>query len=113
MSGIASNYCRLGTLLKAGYRVAVPIDVDEAMALLDGQNVQLAPVDFRLQHAEPDGLVARLNGYGIPLIFCTAASLEEVREHFPEVSILQRPFNDDDLLAVATLVSPQGSYDGA
>jgi DNA-binding response OmpR family regulator len=92
-------------LLDAGYRVAVATDADEAMALLASQDVHLALIDFRLQHGEPDGLVARLKQKRIPFIFCTAASLEEVYEHFPEVRIMQKPFSDADLLsAVAALV---------
>jgi len=92
-------------LLSAGYRVTIATDIDEAFALLAGQRIQLAVIDFRLQHAEPEGLVARLRQEGVPFIFCTAASVEEVFEHFPDARVMPKPFSDQDLLAaVAELV---------
>jgi len=101
-------------LVEAGYQVAVAVDVNEAFAILDGQEVHLALIDFRLQHAEPDGLVARLKQRNVPFIFCTAASLEEVYEYFPDVRIIQKPFSDDELLsAVLSLTAAQSSHRGA
>jgi DNA-binding response OmpR family regulator len=101
-------------LLEAGYRVAIAPDIEEAFALLDSQDVHLALIDFRLQHAEPEGLVSKLKQRGIPFIFCTAASAEEVYEHFPDARVMPKPFSDADLLAaVAALVPAQRSYEGA
>lgn len=93
-------------LLQVGYRVVIATDTDEAFALLNSQDVHLALIDFRLQHAGPDGLVAKLKQLSIPFIFCTAASPEEVYEHFPGARIMPKPFSDQDLLeAAADLVS--------
>ncbi|MDB5540579.1 MAG: hypothetical protein JWQ89_2306 [Devosia sp.] len=98
-------------LLNAGYRVAIVTDTDEAFALLDSQKVHLALIDFRLQHAEPEGLVAKLGQRGIPFIFCTAATLEEVYEHFPNAKVMAKPFSDEELLtAVAALFPENPSY---
>ncbi|OEO28036.1 hypothetical protein VW23_006470 [Devosia insulae DS-56] len=98
-------------LLNAGYRVIIATDPDEAFAFLDRKDVHLALIDFRLQHAEPEGLVARLTQQGIPFIFCTAASREEVFEHFPNARVMPKPFSDQDLLAaVATLAIAPGAY---
>lgn len=101
-------------LVNAGYRVLMATDPAEAHAFLDTQQVHLALIDFRLQHAEPDGLVASLKRRDIPFIFCTAASVEEVYEHFPDAPVMPKPFSDDDLLAAVTvLVSERDSYQGA
>ena len=98
-------------LVSAGYRVTIATDIDEAFALLAGQRIHLAVIDFRLQHAEPEGLVARLRQEGVPFIFCTAASVEEVFEHFPDARVMPKPFSDHDLLtAVAALVPAPGAY---
>lgn len=101
-------------LVSAGYRVVIATEPDEALALMAAQEVHLALIDFRLHHAEPDGLVARLKQRGIPFIFCTAASVQEVFEHFPDARVMEKPFSDDELLAaVAALVSAEGPYQGA
>lgn len=101
-------------LVNAGYRVLIGTDPDEAFTLLDAHDVHLAVIDFRLQHGEPEGLVARLKRRGIPFIFCTAASLEEVCEHFPNARVMLKPFSDDELLAaVAALVPAEGAHQGA
>ena len=101
-------------LVNAGYRVAIATDPDEAFTLLDAHEVHLALIDFRLQHAEPDGLVAKLKQRAIPFIFYTAATSEEVCEHFPDAQVISKPCSDDDLLAaVAGLAPAEGSYQRA
>ena len=98
-------------LLKAGYRVVIASNPDEAFVLLNGRDIHVALIDFRLQHAEPEGLVATLTLLGVPFIFCTAASVEEVLEHFPNARVMPKPFSDEELLAaVAALVSTPSSY---
>lgn len=98
-------------LLGAGYLVTIATDIEEAFALLEGQRIHLAVIDFRLQHAQPEGLVARLRQARIPFIFCTAASVDEVFEHFPDARVMPKPFSDQDLLAaVAALVAAPASH---
>ncbi len=86
-------------LAQASYEVLIATTPEEAFAFLDGRMVDLAVIDFRLQHGGPDGLVAKLKARGVPFIFCTAASPEEVVEHFPEARVVAKPFSDEDLLA--------------
>lgn len=88
-------------LVNAGYRVVIATDRAESFAILEAQQVHLALIDFRLEHAEPEGLVAGLKQRGIPFIFCTAASLEEVFEHFLGARVMPKPFSDEELLAGA------------
>jgi len=97
-------------LANAGYRVLIATDPVEALSYLDRQCVNLAVIDYRLQHAEPDGLVAALTRRGIPFVFCTAASAEEVLENFPGARVMQKPFSDEDLLnAISTLAPIAGN----
>lgn len=101
-------------LVNAGYRVAIATDQAEAFAVLDAQHVHLAVIDFRLQHGGPGGLVAELKQRNVPFIFCTAATVEEVCEHFPDARVMLKPFSDEDLLAaVAALVPKQSVQEGA
>jgi DNA-binding response OmpR family regulator len=94
-------------LAAAGYRVLVAVEAAEALEILEAEAVQVALIDFRLQHIEPEGLVHVLKRHGIPFIFCTAASAEEVEEHFPGARVVPKPFSDDQLVAaVAALKSP-------
>jgi DNA-binding response OmpR family regulator len=94
-------------LAAAGYRVLVAVEAAEALEILGAEQVQVALIDFRLQHIEPEGLVHALGGHNVPFIFCTAASVEEVNEHFPEARVVTKPFSDDQLVAaVAALHTP-------
>jgi DNA-binding response OmpR family regulator len=93
-------------LVHAGYRVLIATDPDEAESHLGRQRVDLAVIDFRLQHAEPDGLVAMLARLGVPFIFCTAASAEEVLESFPGAQVMLKPFSDEQLLAAVSALTP-------
>ena len=86
-------------LAQAGYDVLIATTPEEAFAFLDGRMIHLAVIDFRLQHGGPDGLVAKLEARGVPFIFCTAASPEEVVEHFPGARVVAKPFSDEQLLA--------------
>jgi len=93
-----------GPLAEAGYRVIIASDLAEALTILTTRQVQAALIDFQLQHGEPEGLVAMLKQRGIPFIFCTAASIEEVYEHFPDAKVMTKPFSDADVVAaVSTL----------
>jgi CheY-like chemotaxis protein len=86
----------------AGYRVFIATNPAEAFAVLDTEPVELALIDFRLQHAAPEGLVAKLKTMDIPFVFCTAAAVEEVFEHFPDARIVQKPFTEEQLLAAVS-----------
>jgi len=101
-------------LANTGYRVLIATDPAEAFTLMDAHQVHLALIDFRLHHGGPEGLVAELDRRGIPFIICTAASAEEVCEHFPGARVMLKPFSDDDLVAAVTaLSSPERFYQGA
>lgn len=99
-------------LTTAGYQVLVATNSDEALAILDNQEVAIALIDFRLAHGGPVGLVAILARRAIPYVFCTASTLEEVHEHFPGARVILKPFGDDQLLgAVARLPEAGSSLD--
>ena len=93
-----------------GYRVLMAANAEEALALLNAYPVQVALIDFRLQHGAPEGLVAKLMARGVPFIFCTAASADEVNERFPGALVMQKPFSDDQLLATLATVSRPGVF---
>lgn len=100
-------------LLQAGFAVAIATDTEEAFAVLADRAVHLALIDFRLQHGGPEGLVGRLQQLGVPFIFCTAASVEEVNEHFPNARVMLKPFSDADLIAtIATVVTTRSADPG-
>lgn len=97
-----------GPLLREGFKVVVAMDEAEADAAIASSDIEVAIIDFRLQHGGPKDLASRLTALGIPYIFCTASSTAEVIEHFPGAHILEKPFSDDTLLAsVTTALRPQ------
>lgn len=85
-------------LAQHGFTVVVATSDEEAYQVLASNRIQIAIIDFRLQHGGPDGLVKRLEAASIPYVFCTAASTEEVIEHFPGARVVEKPFGDDMLL---------------
>lgn len=93
-------------LAKDGFEVVIASDDKHARETLGSRRFDIAIIDFRLQHGGPDGLVAQLEAQSIPYFFCTAASAEEVSEHFPGARVVEKPFGDDALLSlVAELVT--------
>jgi DNA-binding response OmpR family regulator len=91
-------------LTDSGHVVVVATTDDEARTALASNRIDIAIIDFRLQHGSPDGLVARLSTAGIPYIFCTAATSQEVDEHFPGARVVEKPFLDGMLVSVVSQV---------
>ena len=96
-------------LAAAGYDVLIATTPQEAFAYMAGRQVHIALIDFRLQHAYPDGLVARLKARNVPYIFCTAASPDEVLEVFPVALVVPKPFRDEDLLSAVSAATSASS----
>lgn len=86
-------------LADAGHTTLVATTPEEATHLLASSQIDVALIDFRLQHGDPDGLIHQLRGQNVPFVFCTAALSEEVAEVFPGARIIAKPFSDADLLA--------------
>jgi len=89
-------------LTDAGMKVVIAVNQSEMQAAIATNEIQIAIIDFRLSHAEPEGLVARLVAAGVPYIFCTAASEAEVFEHFAGARIIEKPFSVDQLMFAVT-----------
>jgi len=89
-------------LMQSGFHVVVAINETEVLEAFATYSIQIAIIDFRLQYGDADGLVAKLKAANIPYIFCTAASSEEVAEHFPGARVVEKPFGDDMLLSLVT-----------
>lgn len=89
-------------LAESGYLVVVATSEEETHAALAENRIDIAIIDFRLQHGDADGLVARLTAAGTPYIFCTAATAQEVVEHFPGARVIEKPFLDSTLLAAVS-----------
>lgn len=95
-------------LAQAGYTVVVATTVDEARAAIASYQIDVAIIDFRLQHGAADGLLARLAAAGIPYLFCTAATSAEVTENFPGARVIEKPFLDSMLIAAVSQVAAAG-----
>lgn len=94
-------------LVEHGYDVLMAADNVEALRFLEGHTIHVALLDFRLHYGGPKGLVAELTSRGVPHMFCTAASIEEVHEQFPGAVVVPKPFSDEQLIArLARYVSP-------
>jgi len=89
-------------LTDKGYKVIIAVNDAEIRAALATNDIQIAIIDFRLQHGGPDSLVAWLGAARVPYIFCTAATSDEVVEHFPGARVVEKPFGDDLLLSIVS-----------
>ena len=96
-------------LTKSGFKVVVALDEAEAREAIVSYDIAVAIIDFSLRHGGPDALVSQLDAARVPYIFCTAASAEEVEEHFPGARVLEKPFGDDLLLSLVAEAARYGS----
>ena len=91
-------------LTGAGYHVLSAVSLAEARHLASLRSIDVAVLDFRMGDGAI-GLARDLETRGVPLLFCTGSTREEVHAVFPAVPVVAKPFSGSDLLAeVATVI---------
>lgn len=82
--------------------VTAAATVDQALALIDGQTFDAAIVDMNLRgdksHAVADALAAR----GVPFVFATGYSSQNMRVADRDRPVLKKPFQYEKLVEIFT-----------
>jgi DNA-binding NtrC family response regulator len=82
--------------------VTAAATVDQALALIDGQTFDAALVDMNLRgdksHAVADALAAR----GVPFVFATGYSSQNMRVVDRDRPVLKKPFQYEKLVEIFT-----------
>jgi DNA-binding response OmpR family regulator len=89
-------------LAAQGYRVLTATTCDEALRHLDGEDIDMALIDYWLRTQRADDVAIALRDRGIPFAICTGALPDEVLERFPETVVLGKPFEPGALETIAT-----------
>jgi two-component system, response regulator PdtaR len=85
-------------LTGAGYHVLSAVSVAEARNLVSLGSIDVAVLDFRMGAGALD-FARELQALGVPLLFCTGSTLDEVHAVFPAVPVVAKPFSGSELLA--------------
>jgi len=85
-------------LEELGHRVLLAATLDEALALVDRERIDVAIVDWHLRDEISAPLVEMLTQRGVPFVLCSGTALEELATLFPATPILTKPFASDHLL---------------
>lgn len=85
-------------LIGGGYHVLSAVNVAEARNLASLRPIDVAVLDFRMGAGAVD-FARDLQARGVPTLFCTGSTLDEVHAVFPAASVIAKPFSGDDLLA--------------
>jgi PAS domain S-box-containing protein len=89
-------------LIAAGCEIIGPAGtIEEAKRLVAEADCDIALVDVNLSGSPVDELAAALTRRNIPFAFVTGYGREALPQGFREAVMLSKPFNQDDLLAVA------------
>ena len=85
-------------LTAGGYHVLSAVNVTEARHLASLRPIDVAVLDFRMGAGAVD-FARELQARGVPTLFCTGSTLDEVHAVFPATPVIAKPFSSDDLLA--------------
>jgi two-component system, chemotaxis family, chemotaxis protein CheY len=99
------------TLERAGFEVAVAVDGEDALRMLDGKNLDLVLTDLNMPNMDGISLIrqVRLNDHykRVPIVMLTTESQSSFKEQAKEAGAtgwIVKPFVSDKLLSVITKV---------
>jgi DNA-binding response OmpR family regulator len=82
------------------------VSVQEALAFLDSEPVDIAIVDYVLKDGTAESVALALSGKGIPFAIFTARAEAEMRTIYRRTPILGKPYGAEDVARVMdTLIS--------
>lgn len=92
------------TLHDAGCEIAgVASRVDEALKKAASLGFDVAVLDVNLNGRQTFGVARCIAGRGIPYVFATGYGAASLLSNFPDVPILQKPFQQQDIEAALRL----------
>ena len=81
---------------------------DQAIALIDAQNFDVAMLDMNLNGSNSYAVAAALVARDIPFAFSTGYSGQGMKDEYRDRPVLKKPFSDKELDAVLTRLLPGG-----
>ena len=95
---IALDIERILELVEATH-ISVSRNRDALLALQGGDRFDFAILDYKLNGDNSGPVADRLTELGVPFIFLTGTSTLQVPEQYRAVTILQKPFDANSLIA--------------
>ena len=87
--------------------VTAAATVDRALALIEAQVFDAAMLDMNLNGNQSRPVADALAARGVPFVFSTGYSGNDMREGYRDRPVLKKPFRYDDLVGILTrLLSP-------
>jgi DNA-binding response OmpR family regulator len=88
-------------LVRLGADVVTATRCDEAEAYLSDRHVDFAVIDYQMRDVPSAEVWTALMERGIPFAFCTGSMVEEMRDRFPGILILSKPFSESAIVDAA------------
>ena len=86
-------------LVEKGYRVLGPAStVQEALALLETRQPDVALLDYRLGGSTTESLLPLMQSRQIPVCMLTGYGRDALPERYRQYRVLEKPFSLDELL---------------
>lgn len=73
--------------------------VDKALALVDGQPVDIALLDMNLGGRDSRSVAEALERHGVPFVYCTGNRADDSAKGDLERPVLRKPFSAEELAA--------------
>jgi CheY-like chemotaxis protein len=80
--------------------VAVAATVDKALALIDSQAFDAAMLDMNLNGNKSHAVADKLAAHGVPFVFSTGYSGQDIRDNYRDRPVLKKPFQSEELVAI-------------
>ena len=95
------------TLGQLGHEVSITPTVREALARVEGGEVDLAILDYYLQDTDTTAVAARLRQANIPFIVCSGSfAANELDAVFAGARVLAKPFSTEGLIDAVVGATP-------
>lgn len=87
----------------AGAQVIGPaVTIERALAEIAGNTIDCALLDVNLAGQRVDRVADELIRRGIPFIFLTGYGQSGIAERFPQIPVVAKPFEDENLLQIVS-----------
>lgn len=80
--------------------------VEQAIALIDGQNFDAAMLDMNLNGNNSFAVASALAARNIPFVFSTGYSGQSMKDEYRSRPVLKKPFTEKELQTVLTRLLP-------
>lgn len=82
--------------------------VDEALALIGAQAFDVAMLDMNLDGSDSHPVAEALSARGVPFFYATGNTGQSLSEGYAGRPLLQKPFRQEDLVAILVRLQGEG-----